>query len=133
MRPARASTVLLALVLCGVAAGCASLEGARLYRSGTHALDDGDPARAVAELERAAALLPDDSAVHNHLGIAYAEAGRRAEALGAFRRAVALDCRNEAAVANLAAAEAWAKRHAEAASSGAAPGGGSLAAPGAVP
>jgi cytochrome c-type biogenesis protein CcmH/NrfG len=40
----------------------------------------------------------------DHLGIAYAAAGRPLDALAAFERAVALDCDNRAAKANLAAA-----------------------------
>lgn len=88
------------------AAGCASLEAARAFRRGTAALDRGEAARAVAELERAAALAPEASAVHNHLGIAYEAAGRPAEARRAYRRAVEIDCGNQAAQRNLAALQA---------------------------
>ena len=91
--------VALALVL-----GCATVEGYRHFEAGTHALDRGDAALAVAELERAAVLAPEASEVQNHLGIAYAAAGRDADALTAFERAVALDCDNHAAVENLRAA-----------------------------
>jgi len=94
------------LLLCVVALGCGSLQGARFYASGTQALDGGDAGRAVADLEAAAALLPEASEVHNHLGLAYARAGREEDALAAFRRAVALDCDNGAAAYNLRAAEA---------------------------
>lgn len=93
----------LALLLLG---GCASLEGAQLYQSGTDALDRGDATRAVADLERAAELVPQASEIQNHLGLAYAASGRDADALTAFRRAVELDCDNEAAVENLRVAEA---------------------------
>jgi Flp pilus assembly protein TadD len=86
------------------AAGCASYEGARLYQSGTQALDRGEPARAIADLERAAELVPEASEVQNHLGLAYAAAGRDADALRAFQRAVDIDCDNRAAVENLAVA-----------------------------
>jgi len=58
----------------------------------------------VAELESAAERVPHASEVHNHLGLAYASAGRHDEALAAWRRAVELDCDNEAAQRNLAAA-----------------------------
>jgi len=85
--------------------GCASLEGARLYRSGTSALDHGEPERAVADLERAALLVPQASEVQNHLGLAYAQLGRSQAAERAFRRAVELDCENAAARENLHAAE----------------------------
>ena len=86
---------------CGVLAGCANVEAMRLYRSGTVALDRGEPQRAVADLERAAALAPDVSAIQNHLGIAYEEAGRSGDALKAYEQAVALDCDNRAAESNL--------------------------------
>jgi Flp pilus assembly protein TadD len=89
--------------------GCAAWSATRLYESGTHALDRGDTPRAVADLEEAARLLPDSSEIQNHLGIAYEAAGREPSALAAYRRAVALDCSNDAAVRNLRAAEArWA-------------------------
>ena len=86
--------------------GCATFQGARLYSSGTDALDRGDTARAIADLERAADLVPHASEIQNHLGLAYAADGRSREALLAFRRAVALDCGNLAAQRNLRAAEA---------------------------
>jgi Flp pilus assembly protein TadD len=86
--------------------GCTTLEGYRHFRLGTAALERGELARAVAELELAARLAPERSEVQNHLGIAYAAAGRPREALAAFERAVALDCDNAAAQANLAAARA---------------------------
>jgi Flp pilus assembly protein TadD len=108
MSPARPSVVAalaLALALPAGLAGCASLEAARLYRSGTAALDAGAPERAIADLERAAALAPEASDVQNHLGLAYAQAGRPEDAEQAFRRAVALDCDNAAARENLHAAE----------------------------
>jgi len=94
--------VALCAVLCLV--GCSSFQGARLYQSGTLALDRGDSARAIADLERAAELVPEASEVQNHLGLAYAAAGREADALKAFQRAVDIDCGNLAAVENLAAA-----------------------------
>jgi len=83
-------------------AGCSSLEGARLYRSGTAALDVGRPDRAVEDLERAAVLVPHASEIQNHLGLAYEELGRPEAARRAFERAVELDCDNEAAQENLA-------------------------------
>jgi len=98
--------IALAAALGAVALGCASLEASRRFASGTEALDRGDTARAVADLEQAAALLPEASPVHNHLGLAYAQAGRDSEAEAAFRRAVELDCSNDAALHNLRAAEA---------------------------
>jgi Flp pilus assembly protein TadD len=93
------------LALALGASGCASVEAARLYRSGTAALDAGQPERAIADLERAGALAPQASEVQNHLGLAYAAAGRPAEAERAFRRALELDCDNAAARENLHAAE----------------------------
>lgn len=100
-----ASVLALVLVLTSGSGGCTSIEGARLHRSGTQALDDGDPARAVADLERAASLVPQASEVQNHLGLAYMAAGRPGDAERAFRRAVELDCENTAARENLRAAE----------------------------
>ena len=85
-------------------AGCAQFEGARLYQSGTAALDRGQPERAIVDLERAADRVPEASEVQNHLGLAYAAAGREDEALRAFQRAVDLDCENDAARENLQAA-----------------------------
>lgn len=108
MRPStvRCLAPSLLLALLALASGCASLEASRLYASGTEALDRGDTARAIADLERAAALWPEASEVHNHLGLAYARAGRDALALAAFEQAVALDCDNDAARHNLRAARA---------------------------
>lgn len=100
----------LLVVLASPWVGCASFRGARLYQSGSAALDRGDPERAVVDLERAAALVPYASEVQNHLGLAYAAAGRHDAALRAFRRAVELDCRNRAAALNLRAAERQAQR-----------------------
>lgn len=94
---------LLAAALLACALGCASVEATRLYESGSAALDRGDAARAVADLERAAALAPGASSIHNHLGIAYELAGRGDDAQRAYERAVELDCDNHAAEANLAA------------------------------
>ena len=99
---ARIVILLAALVL----AGCASFRGARLYDSGTRALERGDSAQAIADLEQAALLVPQASEIHNHLGLAYLQAERPDDALAAFRHAVALDCDNRAAQQNLHAAEA---------------------------
>ena len=93
---------LVAVVLLG---GCAAFQAARLYNSGSDALERGDVERAVAELERAATLAPHASEIQNHLGLAYAASGREEDALRAFRRAVELDCDNRQALHNLAAAE----------------------------
>jgi Flp pilus assembly protein TadD len=92
------------MLLALMTAGCAHYQGARLYQSGTEALDRGEPERAVADLEGAAARVPEASEIQNHLGLAYAAAGRDEDALQAFRRAVALDCENHAAQQNLRAA-----------------------------
>jgi len=97
--------LLLAAALLA-ASGCATYQGARLYDRGTLALERGDAAAAVADLEGAAALVPHASEIQNHLGLAYDAQGRPGDALAAFQRAVALDCDNEAAQRNLHAAEA---------------------------
>jgi len=111
-RSLRAWTFAAAVAVACFGSGCASFEGARLYTSGTEALDRGEPAVAVDELQRAAALLPEASEVHNHLGLAYQATGRSTDAEAAFRRAVALDCDNAAAVENLRVAELRAARRA---------------------
>jgi len=95
----------LVLLLSPGLGGCASIEAARLYHSGTAALDAGAPERAIADLERAASLAPQASEVQNHLGLAYTAAGRPGDAELAFRRALELDCDNAAARENLHAAE----------------------------
>jgi Flp pilus assembly protein TadD len=109
-RRRRALGVAISLTLALALASCASWEGARLYQSGTAALDRGDSARAIADLERAAELVPTASEIQNHLGLAYAAAGRDDDARKAFRRAVDLDCGNRAAALNLRVAE---QRHRE--------------------
>ena len=83
--------------------GCASWKAADLYQSGTQALDQNDPGRAVSDLERAAFLKPHSSRIQNHLGIAYERFGQSQLALDAFARAVELDCENVAAAENLSA------------------------------
>ena len=89
------------LIVASLTVACATVDATRLFRSGTAALDRGDPPAAVRDLEAAAQLLPDSSAVHNHLGLAYAAALRPDDALREFERAVAIDCDNQAAQANL--------------------------------
>lgn len=91
--------MLLAASLLGF--GCNTFQGALLYRDGTRALDAGDTTAAIAALEEAARRAPQASEVQNHLGLAYLAAERRDDARGAFERAVALDCDNEAAQRNL--------------------------------
>jgi Tfp pilus assembly protein PilF len=105
MRPFVVLRVAAGLALLLACAGCSTFSGARLYSSGSRALDQGDAMTAIADLEQAARLLPDSSEVQNHLGIAYEAVGLEDAALGAWRRAVALDCGNEAALRNLRSAE----------------------------
>ena len=97
--------LLPALVLAALVGGCQSLEGARLYRSGTLALERGEYELAARELESAAQRVPHASEIQNHLGLSYAGLGRDREALAAFQRAVDLDCDNAAARRNLFALE----------------------------
>ena len=107
----RAIWLRIGCALCAVvlALGCSSFRAARLYQSGTSALDRGDSRQAIAELERAAELAPEASEVQNHLGLAYQAAGRKSDAELAFRRAVVLDCENTAAVENLRVVETHAQ------------------------
>jgi len=96
--------VLVAACVAFQLLGCASLEGGRLYVRGTEAMERGEYVSAVDSLSRAAELVthpPQASKVKNHLGLAYLGEGERSLALDAFRRAVDLDCRNEAAQQNL--------------------------------
>jgi Flp pilus assembly protein TadD len=86
--------------------GCATWRGARLYQSGTHALERGDTASALRDLSAAVELVPHASEIHNHLGLAQLQAGEPVRALRSFERAVELDCDNRAARENLARAEA---------------------------
>jgi Flp pilus assembly protein TadD len=108
----RATWLRIGCALCAsvLVLGCSSFRAARSYQSGTNALDRGDTAQAISELERAVELLPEASEVQNHLGLAYQAAGRQRDAELAFRRAVALDCGNAAAVENLRVAEARARK-----------------------
>lgn len=85
--------------------GCSSFRAAQLYQSGTQALEEGDASRAVLQLREAAQLEPDASEIQNHLGLAYAAQGEHVLAHEAFQRAVDLDCENQAAQQNLAAAK----------------------------
>jgi Flp pilus assembly protein TadD len=93
--------IALLITACSLAA-CATVDATRLFRTGTAALDRGDTGAAVRDLEAAARLLPESSAIHNHLGLAYAAAQRDGDALREFERAVAIDCSNRAAQTNLA-------------------------------
>lgn len=79
-----------------------AIRAARYYAAGTRALERGDDAVAIEELEQAAALMPDASEIHNHLGLAYWSDGRELEAERELERALELDCDNEAARSNLA-------------------------------
>ena len=103
IRPAAVSVILLA-ALC--VSACGVYRGAHLYQRGTASLDRGETQRAISELEQAVIMVPNASEIQNHLGLAYAAAGRERDALGAFRRAVELDCDNLAASENLAFFEA---------------------------
>lgn len=103
MRRSFLSFLIAMILLSGV--GCASYTAARLYLRGTQELDRGEIAQAITTLEAAAVQAPQASEIQNHLGIAYREAGENEKALQAFRRAVELDCRNEAAQHNLKLAE----------------------------
>jgi tetratricopeptide (TPR) repeat protein len=93
-------------LLAALLVACATVDATRLFRSGTAALDRGEASAAVRDLEAAARLLPASSAVHNHLGLAYAADERPGDALREFERAVAIDCDNQAAQVNLARARA---------------------------
>ena len=78
-----------------------AMRGARYYAQGSDALERGDTALAILELEHAAALVPQASEVQNHLGLAYWADGQPTRARLAFGRALELDCDNTAARRNL--------------------------------
>lgn len=103
--PLRRGVVLVVIAACATLLGCQSYRGARLYQSGSAALERGAAERAAVDLERAARLVPQGSEIQNHLGLAYGALGRDDDALLAFRRAVELDCDNEQALHNLSVAE----------------------------
>ena len=81
------ATALAVLVL---AAGCQP-HGPEALRRGDELLRAGKVAEAVPLLERAATDLPDDPRAWNFLGLAYHDAGRPAEALKAYLRALRQD------------------------------------------
>ena len=104
LRRISGAALILAWLGVGILPGCAPYRGARLYISGSEALERGDTARAIRDLEAAAELAPEGSEIYNHLGLAYADVGREADAQRAFERALELDCTNTAARANREAA-----------------------------
>jgi len=102
----RAAIAVAATSLAVVVVGCEStpiraIRGARHYAAGTEALERSDDVLAIAELERAAELVPHASEIQNHLGLAYWSDGRPQAAQMAFEKAVELDCDNLVAQANL--------------------------------
>lgn len=109
-RTLRQSRLLISwlVVFALYAVGCSTLppvraiRAARYYAAGTQALEHGDARVAIAELERAVALMPDASEIHNHLGLAYWSDARDDAALRELERAVELDCDNQEARVNLA-------------------------------
>ncbi len=89
-------------LVCSI--GCGALEGPRLHVQGTEALERGEYSEAREALSQAAVLVEHPtqaSQVQNHLGLAYLGEGKNELAAQAFRRAIDLDCRNEAAKHNL--------------------------------
>ena len=96
------TTVAIVSALGGILLGCTSWRAARLYQSGTAALDAGQVERAMSDLEHAARLQPSASEINNHLGLAHMAAGDRKAARVAFEHALELDCDNSAARRNLA-------------------------------
>jgi len=58
-------------------------------------LESGDVDEAVAHYEYALLIDPDDAAAHHNLGVAMVKRGRRAKAVGLFRKAARLESRSK--------------------------------------
>ena len=80
--------VLLALVVC--LSGC-SPSGSHALLKGKKLLDRGDYAGAVEQFKLATSLLTTNAQAWNYLGLAYHHAGRPADAVVAYQRALLLD------------------------------------------
>ena len=104
LRSRRLATSLILLAVLSL--GCSTYRAAKLYQTGSASIGSPEPQNAISDLERAVLLAPEVSQIRNHLGIAYAEAGRFQEAIQAFESAIRLDCDNSAAFQNLK----WAER-----------------------
>jgi arylsulfatase A-like enzyme/Flp pilus assembly protein TadD len=87
-----------AIATLSAALGRGITQRALQIKLGTYLAEAGAATRAIALLET---LPPDDTEVLNALGIAYASAGRRADAERMFRRAMDLDATNGLAHQNL--------------------------------
>jgi Flp pilus assembly protein TadD len=57
--------------------------------------DKGDYERAIADFTKAIEIIPKMTAVYHHRGLAYEALGRRADAIADYRRALALDPKDE--------------------------------------
>src|SRR5213083_1217386 len=97
--PGRKSSVLLAVVLLVSLSGCTS-SGPRELVQGDELLRAGKLAEAIAKLERARDLMPDEPRAWNLLGLAYHRAGQPERAVQAYRQALAKDRSNIVAVAH---------------------------------
>jgi tetratricopeptide (TPR) repeat protein len=81
---------LLLLALALFISGCKP-SGPRALLKGKKFLDRGDYADAVAQLKMATSLLATNAQAWNYLGLAYHRAGRPADAVVAYQRALAFD------------------------------------------
>jgi tetratricopeptide (TPR) repeat protein len=88
LRPRFFSLLLLALAV--FISGC-SPSGPRALLKGKKFLDRGDYADAVAQLKMATSLLATNAQAWNYLGLAYHRAGRPADAVVAYQRALTFD------------------------------------------
>lgn len=75
--------------------------GELFYTQGTRKLMDKEYAEALSHLLEAAKLMPNDTRVHNNLGMAYFFRGRSDMAIEHLNRAVSLDSNNSDARINL--------------------------------
>jgi tetratricopeptide (TPR) repeat protein len=85
-QPLLSALIALAILI----SGC-SPSGPRALLKGKKLLDRGDYAGAVAQLKTATSLLATNAQSWNYLGLAYHHAGRPADAVVAYQRALALD------------------------------------------
>ncbi len=98
VRPSPSLVIILSLA---VLSGCAVFKADELYKSGTKALEQGDYAQCIEQLEKAKILLPNASSfIRNNLGVCYERVGKKKDAWFEFRQAVINNHQNNVALQN---------------------------------